>query len=262
MLSKRHFLTLFALAFTTLWGNTQLPKLLTRHDARKRIDEGWMHMHQSFHYYDYDWVEDMGYGTLRVIDDFEMLSMTGTPKHPHKNMEILSILLEGEIFHEDTMGNSGLLRAGEVQLMRAGRGIEHAETNPSRFHSAKGLQIWISPSQRDGAPSYASMALLPTLYANRLYTFVAPVASDGVMVIGQDAYVSRGAFDATRTLRYTRHSSGNGFYIFVIAGHIGVAGEVLDARDAVGLSGQESLSIEAHEGSDFLLLEIPMEGRF
>lgn len=264
-MKRRDFIKFSAVSpfmVTPLLSNTQDKILLTKSNQREYIHDGWMDLHQSFHYFNYDSVEDMGYGVLRVIDDFNMRTMTGTKKHPHKNMEIISIITSGHLFHEDSLGNSGVLRAGDVQLMSAGSGIEHAETNPSRFSDGHGFQIWISPSIRDTKPHYQEMNIPQEKYHNQLFLIASPQGENGSLKINQNGYLMRGVFDKNIVLNYMAKESGNGYYIFVIDGNIKVDDIMLEPRDGLGINSGKAINIEISKGGDFLLFDIPMNGKF
>ena len=261
-MQKRHLLKLLLLLPLSLFATTKTPYLLKRSKQRHRIKKGWMDMHQSFHYFDYDDREEMGYGVLRVIDDFTVASMDGTPIHPHKNMEILTIMLEGRVFHQDSLGNSGLLKAGEIQIMSAGSGLKHAETNPSRYDKMLGLQIWISPKIPDTRPYYQQRKISPSLLRNRLYPLISSTGEAASLVINQDAFIYRGQFDQEQELLVNSRFKGNGFYIFVIDGTVKVGETVLEKRDALGLNNQKALALHCFKKSDILLFDIPMDGPF
>jgi quercetin 2,3-dioxygenase len=264
-MKRRHFISAITASFALL------PNLLFSRDIktfefklskdRKRIDQDWMHMYQSFNYFDYDFIDDMGFGHLRVIDDFEVGHLIGTPVHPHKDMEILSILLEGQIFHQDTLGNSGLLKAGDYQLMSAGSGLKHAETNPSQFDKARGLQIWISSNNKTGKPSYQQI--------NReevhLHDSFVPIASSHLkncMHFQANAQLLRGKFDKAGEHTYTLHDKNNGLYCFMIDGEVKVFDRTLHKGDGLGISTKESVAFHVTSNSDLIIIEVPLQGTF
>ena len=265
MSSRREFMKFSIVApfvFSPLFATTNAPFLLTKANEREYIKERWMDLYQSFHYYNYDSVEDMGYGILRIIDDATIHKMTGTPKHPHKNMEILTVVFDGVIFHEDSLGNSGVMRGGDIQLMSAGEGIEHAETNPSRFSDVHGLQIWLSPKERNTKPSYQSKTLKMSEYTNRLLSIVSPNKEGESLQIKQDAYIYRGYFDRVQTVEYQKKFEQNGLYIFVIDGEVRVDKTPLKKRDGLGIKVGKGVNLELSKYSEILLFDIPMEGNF
>ncbi len=235
---------------------------LLRSSKRTTVKKRWMDMKQSFNYFDYDSANEMGFGVLRVIDDFKLTHLSGTPKHAHKNIEILSILLEGQVFHQDSLGNSGLLKAGDMQLMSAGSGLKHAETNPSQFEEVKGLQIWISTNQRESTPRYQQRSFSLQDFQDKLTPIFSPNTNTKSMQIRQDSYLQRAISSKKISYEPQLNNPKNGFYIFVITGEIVVGENILKSRDGLGISEIKTLKIEAKEGSDFLLFEIPMEGKF
>ncbi|MDH5465038.1 MAG: pirin family protein [Thiovulaceae bacterium] len=261
-MQKRQLLKLLLLLPLSLIATTKTPFDLKRSHQRHRIKKHWMDMWQSFHYFDYDDREEMGYGVLRVLDDATIGTMDGTPIHPHKNMEILTIMLEGEIYHQDNLGNKGLLKAGEIQLMSAGSGLKHAETNPSRFDKAKALQIWISPKIPDCIPYYQHRHVPENLMHNRLYPIVSQTAEQASFAINQDALIYRGIFTKEKKIILKNRFQGNGFYIFVIKGELRINKTTLKARDALGLNNGKTLELICSNASDVLVFDIPMEGAF
>ena len=264
-MKRRHFfvqLLAFSTALTSLLNARILkPFEFTASNQRKRVDKRWMHMNKSFDYYDYDFIDDMGFGMLRVIDEFTLDHLTGTPVHPHKKMEILTILLEGQIFHQDNFGNSGMLHAGDYQLMSAGSGLKHAETNPSQFDKVRGLQIWMSSKNRTGKPNYQQKNRDEIDLTNKL-TVIASNQNDKAMHLDQDGQVLRGQFNKEQTLNYSRSYKGNGLYCFIIKGEVKLFKRVLKTGDGLGISKEEKISLEIKANSDFLLFDLPQQGEF
>ena len=265
-MKRRHFLqklsltTLFAF-ITSVSARVLEPFELTIAKGRKRVDKRWMHMDKSFDYFDYDFADDMGFGLLRVLDDFELDFLSGTPVHPHKNIEILTILLEGQIFHQDSLGHAGLLREGDYQMMSAGKGLKHAETNPSQFNKTKGLQIWISSLNETGESMYQQKDKDEVDLYNRMAIIASNQISEG-MLTQQDAQVLRGQFDEKKSLQYKLINPKNVAYCFVIEGSVKIFDKLLYKRDGLGVSQKEIIEFEVYKDSDFLLIEIPKEGTF
>ena len=260
MITKRTFLKL--LPFTLLssaWGKTTSKFELKRAHERHYINERWMNLHQSFHYFDYDNPEDMGYGVLRILDDAVMDHLIGTPVHPHKNMEILTIILEGRIFHQDTMGHAGIMQEGDIQLMSAGSGLKHAETNPSQFDKGKALQIWIEPKLKDTPPSYQQKTLDAECMLNRFELLVSPTGEDKSLSIKQDAKIYRGQFSKKQNLTIDLTMKNTGFYIFVIEGSATVGKTTLKTRDGLGINENRLLSLDVAEDSDVLVFEVALK---
>ena len=237
------------------------PLEFTAANKRKRVDKRWMHMNKSFDYFDYDFIDDMGFGLLRVLDDFELDHLSGTPVHPHKDMEILTILLKGQIFHQDSLGNSGLLKAGDYQLMSAGKGLKHAETNPSQFEKAQGLQIWISSKNEQGT-SYYQQRGGKSINLNNRFTIIASHTKNKGMYLEQEAQILRGQFDSNKSLNYKLKYPENGLYVFLIEGEITVLGKVLKNGDGLGISTKKEITLMTQKRSDILLIEVPKQGAF
>ncbi len=256
-----NFFILSSIVSSSLMARVIKPFELTRANKRKRIDKRWMHMNKSFDYFDYDFIDDMGFGFLRVLDDFEVDHLSGTPVHPHKDMEILTILLEGQIFHQDSMGNSGLLKAGGYQLMSAGKGLEHAETNPSQFDKARGLQIWISSQNDTGVPRYQQRNKEQVNLKNHLEIIASP-ASNQSMKLEQNAYIYRGKFDKDSHITYDLKGTKHGVYCFIIQGELSVYKQKLEKGDGLGIATQKSIPLDIKKNSDILLIEVPLQGAF
>jgi len=261
-MKRRNFLSTVGFFLAALPALLNAKLEIIRSEKRHVVKKGWMDLRESFNYLDYDSADEMGFGILRKIDDFTMDHLTGTPIHPHKNMEILTILLEGELFHEDSLGNSGLIKAGEMQLISAGSGLKHAETNPSRFTKAKGFQIWLSCSIRDTAPAYQIKLFDEKYFTNTLSIIFSPDQNPQCMRIQQNAYLYRG--QSTKPMSYTSPISHreNGFYLHVISGEVRCDNQSLKQGDGIGVSEVSKLTICAEAHSDFLLFDIPMEGKF
>lgn len=200
----------------------------------------------------------MGFGALRVINDDIVAPATGFGMHPHRDMEIITIVNEGAVTHTDSMGNQGaVVPAGDVQVMSAGTGVVHAEHNESTDVPLKLFQIWIFPKSEGIEPAYGQASFGEPV-PNELETLVAPVGEDYLLTINQDAYISRARIDKTAVLDYTLRIPGNGVYVFVVDGEVEVEGEVLLSRDALGVWDADSVSVRAVSGAALLFIEVPM----
>ena len=238
-------------------------KIVHRAGSRGVADHGWLYSRHTFTFAGYYNPERMGFGKLRVINDDIVKGGGGFGTHPHDNMEIVSVPLSGALRHRDSMGNTHVIRAGEVQLMSAGTGLTHSEYNDSPSEPVNFLQIWVLPKLRNIAPRYGQQAFDPAAHHNRFETVVAPdgAAADGdgaAVRINQDAWFSLGDFEAGRNGLYRVRKGGSGVYLFVVDGRIEVAGEVLEKRDAIGLTGVAEVEISAAADSQLLLMEVPM----
>ncbi|WPU94306.1 pirin family protein [Mucilaginibacter sabulilitoris] len=227
-------------------------------NERGKNDIGWLKANFSFSFASYYDPNKVHFGALRVLNDDAIAAGKGFGTHPHDNMEIITIPLEGGIEHKDSMGNTGVITAGEVQVMSAGTGVYHSEYNASKTDAAKTLQIWLFPKERDIQPRYDQKNFKDKLKSNQLLTLVSPVKSDDTLWINQDATFSMGNFDAGQQVAYDIKYSGNGAYIFVIEGSVKINSTVLNKRDAMGVYDTSSFTIEPEVASRFLIIDIPM----
>jgi redox-sensitive bicupin YhaK (pirin superfamily) len=183
----------------------------------------------------------------------------GFGMHPHDNMEIITIPLEGDLAHKDSMGNAETIKNGEIQVMSAGTGVRHSEFNPNENQPTKLLQIWLFPNKRDVTPRYDQILLNKEDRINTLQQIVSPSPDDAGTWIHQDAWFHVGEFTQDTTLDYRIKKAGNGAYIFVIKGDITIDDQVLHTRDGYGIWDTEGFTIKASEGSELLIMDIPME---
>jgi redox-sensitive bicupin YhaK (pirin superfamily) len=183
----------------------------------------------------------------------------GFGTHPHDNMEIITIPLEGDLAHKDSMGNAATIRNGDVQVMSAGTGIKHSEFNPNQDRRTKLLQIWLFPKQHNVEPRYQQITLNADDRHNKLQQILSPNPDDAGVWIHQDAWFSLGKFDAGTTTSYEVRKSGNGVYAFVISGEVTIGGQKLHTRDAIGITETNNLEIEANSEAEFLIMDVPMQ---
>jgi len=234
--------------------NTVLHKANTRGHA----DHGWLNAYHSFSFAGYYDPNRVQFGALRVLNDDTVAAGMGFGTHPHDNMEIITIPLEGDLAHKDSMGNTEVIKNGDVQVMSAGTGIQHSEFNPNHDQRTKLLQIWVFPKERNVTPRYQQITLNPEDRKNKLQQILSPDANDAGVWIHQDAWFSMGKFDAGTLTNYTLHKDGNGLYIFVINGDVTIDGNDLSTRDGLGITGFENIEINATTDAEFLLMEVPM----
>lgn len=216
---------------------------------------------QSFHTFSFAGYynpERLHFGALRVLNDDTVKGGMGFGAHPHDNMEIVSIPLEGALEHKDNTGRHKIINQHDVQIMSAGSGIQHAEFNASRTEPVKFLQIWLFPKKKDISPRYDQRTFDPSSRHNQLQTVVSPDEKDDALWINQDAWFSLGQFDKDRSIRYTPRKSENGVYLFVLKGKVEAGGEILENRDALGVSDYDELNVTALEDAEFLLIDVPM----
>jgi quercetin 2,3-dioxygenase len=225
---------------------------------RGSADYGWLKARYSFSFSGWHNPSKVHFGVLRVLNDDTVASGGGFPEHPHDNMEIITIPLEGALQHKDNTGGSGIIRAGDVQVMSAGSGIRHSEFNASQTETVKLLQIWLFSKTENIKPRYDQKNFNPEDRINKWQFIVHPDASIGALQINQDAVFARTTLGKGQKLNYQAHFPGNGFYVFLIGGSIHVNGLPLQERDALGVEGAEEVSIKAEADAEILLIELPM----
>lgn len=234
--------------------NTVLHKAETRGHA----NHGWLDSHHTFSFASYYNPERMHFGVLRVLNDDTVSEGRGFGTHPHDNMEIISIPLEGDLEHKDSMGNTTVIREGDVQVMSAGTGIYHSEYNKNPDKAVKFLQIWVFPNNKDVSPRYDQVTVQDLAKENSFYQVLSPNPEDAGVWIHQDAWFHLGHFTPGKQDTYTLRKPGNGLYLFVIEGKVEVAGQELGTRDGFGLWNTEEISLNSIEESKVLLMEVPM----
>lgn len=230
----------------------------TLHKASDRghANHGWLDSHHSFSFAHYYNPEKIHFGALRVLNDDIVQGGMGFGTHPHDNMEIISIPLSGDLEHKDSMGNSGVIRQNDVQIMSAGTGIQHSEYNRNKDKLVNFLQIWVFPKKKNIAPRYDQKTFKHEDRLNRLQEIVSP-DGDGVH-INQDAWFYLADLEKGKDVNHKFHNANSGVYVFVIDGDVTVNGQTLNKKDAVGVSETDSISISADSNSEVLLIEVPM----
>lgn len=227
-------------------------------ETRGKADFGWLNSHHTFsfgHYFDPGRVH---FGALRVLNDDIVSQGMGFGTHPHDNMEIISIPLEGDLEHQDSMGNKTVIRHGDVQVMSAGTGIQHSEYNKNKDQQVKFLQIWVFPKVRNVEPRYDQITLDINDRINKFQQILSPNAEDEGVWIYQDAWFHLGKFDEGKTSTYTIKKEGNGVYAFILSGDVTINGEKLSTRDGMGIEDAKELIVEANTNAEILLMEVPM----
>jgi len=229
-----------------------------RSGCRGHADHGWLKSWHSFSFANYYNPDRMHFGALRVLNDDIIEAGMGFGTHPHDNMEIITIVLGGELEHRDSMGNGTVIRPGEVQVMSAGTGIQHSEFNHSAENEASLLQIWVFPDQKNVEPRYGQAKFQEDEMAGKWRTVVSPDGVDDSLWIHQQAWFSLGNFDADSSIHYELKKHGNLIYLFLISGEVEVGAESLKQRDALcieQIDGKVNLKIKMD--SKLLLMEIP-----
>ncbi len=223
-------------------------------NSRGYADHGWLKSYHSFSFADYHDPAKIRFGALRVVNDDWIGGGFGT--HPHDNMEIVTIVLEGALQHKDTLGNEYQITAGDVQRMSAGTGIAHSEFNASKDQAVNLFQIWVFPKERNITPSYEQKRFDVSKSNNRFQFLVSPDGKDGSLKINQDSWFSQATIDTA--IEYPLHAPNSGVYLICASGKVKIGSRTLSPRDAIGISEVESISIQALEKSHLVGIEIPM----
>ena len=233
--------------------------ILHKANSRGHADHGWLNAYHSFSFASWYNPERIQFGMLRVLNDDTVAAGMGFGTHPHDNMEIITIPLEGDLAHKDSMGNSSTIKTGDVQVMSAGTGIQHSEFNPNADLQTKLFQIWLFPKYRNVEPRYQQITLDVAKQKNSFAQILSPNPDDEGVWIHQDAWFYLSDFEANFSKTLALQKEDNGFYIMNIEGEIEVNGEKLEKRDAIGIWETNEIEIKANSDSRFLIMEIPME---
>lgn len=228
-------------------------------NARGHANHGWLDTYHSFSFAGFFDPDRMRFGTLRVLNDDTVEGGQGFGTHPHKDMEIISIPLEGALEHKDSTGVTGVIRKGEIQVMTAGKGVHHSEYNHHRDEAVKFLQIWVFPREKDLEPGAQQMNIQSGAVKNDFQQIVSPHPDDEGLWINQDAWFSWADFDKGTVKEYKIRKKGNGVYVFVLNGKIQIGDTELNSRDGLGIWDTDSLEIRSSADGEFLLMDIPME---
>lgn len=235
-----------------------MEKIIHKADTRGSADHGWLKAKHYFSFARYFNPDRMGFGTLRVINDDIISPSMGFGTHPHDNMEIITIPLEGELAHQDSTGNGEVIKPGEVQVMSAGTGIWHSEFNNSEFIETKLFQIWIIPNQNGHEPRYGQKYFSSVDRKNKFQLLVSPNKDQDELWINQNAYITRIDLDPDKNIVYEKFDNSNGIYFVVISGEMQIANENLSEKDAIGIVNGNNINIKSKRECKLLILEVPM----
>lgn len=234
-------------------------RILHKADSREKTALDWLSGGKTFSFGDFYHPERIQFGALRVLNDDTIQSGKGFGTHPHDNMEIISIALEGTLIHEDNLGNKTEINPGDVQVMSAGTGVMHSEFSKDEGGFGKFLQIWVYPKQRNVTPRYDQITLDLAKSHNTFQQILSPDPEDDGVWIYQDAWFQLGHFDDAVETRYQIRKKGNGVYAFIIEGSAEIDGQKLDRRDGFGIYGIDDISIKSTSvNTEILLMEVPM----
>lgn len=234
--------------------NTVIHKAETRGHA----NHGWLNSHHTFSFANYRNTERMNFGVLRVLNDDTVAAGMGFGTHPHDNMEIISIPIEGDLEHKDSMGNTTVIKEGDVHVMSAGTGVTHSEFNKNKDREVKFLQIWVFPNKRNIAPRYDQISLEDIERQNEFYQILYPNKEDQGVWINQDAWFHLGQFTKGNSDEYIIKKEGNGVYAFILEGEVEIDNKKLFKRDGMGIWNTNSFHVKASENARVLLMEVPM----
>ncbi|MBL0332798.1 MAG: pirin family protein [Chlorobiota bacterium] len=233
-------------------------KKIYKSENRGVASHGWLNSRFSFSFAGWYNPELIHFGMLRVLNDDIISPGMGFGMHPHENMEIITIVLSGELEHKDTMGNGSVIKVGDVQIMSAGIGLEHSEFNPSLTEETKLLQLWIFPKERNINPRYGQRTFKLTDNKNVFIPVVSHNLQNESLWINQKATISLVEFDNLMAVNYIVNDSGNGAYIFVIDGYFNIENEIVNKRDAIGIYDIDNINIEPKSIGKLLIIDIPM----
>ncbi|QQV04105.1 MULTISPECIES: pirin family protein [Chryseobacterium] len=228
-------------------------------DTRGHANHGWLNSYHTFSFAGYQNQERMNFGVLRVLNDDTVSQGMGFGTHPHRDMEIISIPLEGDLEHKDSMGTTAVIKKGEIQVMSAGTGVQHSEYNKNKEEPVKFLQIWVFPREIGVEPRYDQQNIKSEEKMNDFQQILSPDKNDEGVWIHQDAWFSLANFKNGNSKDYPLHKNGNGVYAFVLSGTAKIGDQILNSRDGLGIWDTQSFSVEALEDAEILLMEVPME---
>lgn len=226
--------------------------------SRGQANHGWLKSAHTFSFANYYNPDRMHFGALRVLNDDQVLGGQGFGTHPHANMEIISIPLSGDLAHKDSMGNGTIIKAGDIQVMSAGTGIQHSEYNANPEIPVHFLQIWMFPSQENVQPRYDQITLNQQKMENQLHQILSPNADDEGVWVHQNAWFHLGNFSEESAFSYSLKDKTNGVYIFVLEGELFANEQKLERRDGFGIWETDEITFKTKSATQVLLMEVPM----
>jgi len=235
-----------------------MKSVLHKANTRGHANHGWLNSHHSFSFANYYNPERMNFGVLRVLNDDVVAGGKGFGKHPHDNMEIISIPLSGDLEHKDSMGNTTTIKQGDVQVMSAGTGVTHSEYNKNSDQEVRFLQIWVFPNKKNVSPRYDQITLNDQDMNNQFHQILSPNPDDEGVWVNQNAWFHMGKLEAGFQSDYTFKGNGNGVYAFVLEGEVTIDGQALSKRDGFGVWDTDRISVTANSEAKVLLMEVPM----
>lgn len=237
----------------------EMKSIIHKADSRGIANHGWLLSRHSFSFANYYNPERMNFGVLRVLNDDLIAKGTGFPTHPHDNMEIISIPLEGDLEHKDSMGNTTVIKEGDIQVMSAGKGVMHSEYNKSKTERCAFLQIWVIPNKQNVESRYDQVQISDLIEENKFSQILSPNKYDKGVWIHQDAWFSMGSFEENIEVEYNLNNKENGIYLFILEGDVTINDtSSLSKRDGMGLWQTENIKVKSNNKSKVLLMEVPM----
>lgn len=236
-----------------------MKSVLHKANTRGHANHGWLDSHHTFSFANYYNPERMNFGVLRVLNDDIVQGGKGFGTHPHDNMEIISIPLQGDLEHKDSMGNTTVIKQGDVQVMSAGTGVYHSEYNKNKGEEVRFLQIWMFPNKKNVKPRYDQITLENGKVKNDFQQILSPIPNDEGVWVHQNAWFSIGEFESGEEKTYQLKDSNNGVYAFVLEGEVNIEGQDLGKRDGFGVWDTNAITVKATKGAKVLLMDVPMQ---
>ena len=227
-------------------------------DSRGYANHGWLEARHSFSFASWYQPDRLHFGALRVLNDDIIQGGMGFGTHPHDNMEIVTIPLKGDLEHKDSMGNSAVIREGDIQVMSAGTGVQHSEYNNSPDKEINLFQLWLFPNKQNVKPRYDQLPIRNLHQKNKFFQILSPSANDQGVWIHQDAWMHILDADQGQSFDYVLQSPENGVYLIVIEGEVEVDNKTLFRRDAIGIWETDKLTIKTKTDAELLLVQVPM----
>ena len=227
-------------------------------DSRGYANHGWLEARHSFSFASWYQPDRLHFGALRVLNDDIIQGGMGFGTHPHDNMEIVTIPLKGDLEHKDSMGNSAVIREGDIQVMSAGTGVQHSEYNNSPDKEINLFQLWLLPNKQNVKPRYDQLPIRSLHQKNEFFQILSPSANDQGVWIHQDAWMHILDADQDQSFDYVLQSPENGVYMIVIEGEVEVDNQTLSRRDAIGIWETDNLTIKTKTDAELLLVQVPM----
>jgi len=238
-----------------------MKSVLHKANTRGHANHGWLDSHHTFSFANYRNPERMNFGVLRVLNDDVVAGGKGFGRHPHDNMEIISIPLQGDLEHQDSMGNKTVIKQGDVQVMSAGTGVQHSEYNKNKDEEVRFLQIWMFPNKKNVRPRYDQITLdtAKNKNKNNLQQILSPNSDDEGVWAHQNAWFYMGDLEAGCEETYSIKDKNNGVYAFVLEGEVNISGQDLNKRDGYGVWDTDFITIIASKDAKVLFMDVPMK---